>query len=110
MQDGGKYFNTWHIHNQWIHVGAELGLPALSCLAFAAAQFLRRPKTARQKAGFTAFLVHNLIDTSFFYLGITTPVLFCCADPAGRPLPRTVTRLLFLLPAALFALGLIASL
>ena len=62
LYDGGKYFNTWHIHNQWIHVGVELGLPALFCLAFAVARFLRRPKTDAQKAGFTAFLitVHNL--------------------------------------------------
>jgi len=110
LYDGGKYFNTWHIHNQWIHVGVELGLPALFCLAFVAARFLRRPKTDAQKAGFTAFLVHNLMDTSFFYMGITTLALFGGADPEGKPLPPVLVRLLFILPALLFACGLFASL
>ena len=110
LSDGGKYFNTWHIHNQWIHVGVELGLPALLCLAFAAARFFRRPKTDLQRAGFLAFFVHNLMDTSFFYMGITTLALFAGADPEGKPLSPVLARLLFLLPAMLFACGLFTSL
>ena len=95
LQDADTYFNTWHIHNVLIHVAVELGLPAAAALA---AVIVRHYwKKAPNRAGFTAFLVHNLIDTSFFYLGITGLMEATAAEPqlGGRKLGSAAVKALF---------------
>ena len=79
MQDADKYFNTWHIHNIFIHIGVELGLPALTALVLIV--FRRWQKGGQNTAGFAAFLFHNMMDTSFFYMGITSITLMSVGDP-----------------------------
>lgn len=102
LADGGIYFNTWHIHNTFLHVGVELGWAAMAALAAVVVWFYqespmslagrRKNGTTKRhvgycgfrnmaKAGFAAFLVHNLIDTSFFYVGVTAFVLMTVANP-----------------------------
>ncbi len=105
LYDGGKYFNTWHIHNVWIHVGAELGLVAVAMLAVLAVRFWRKRKTPGQRAGFTAFLVHNMMDTSFFYLGITALLLSAAGDPGagGKMLAGGAARAFLGVLAVIFA-------
>ncbi len=103
LQDADPYFNTWHIHNVLIHVAVELGLPAAAALV---AVIVRHYwKKAPNRAGFTAFLVHNLMDTSFFYLGITGLMEATAAEPrlGGRALGSGAVRLLFAALAAQFA-------
>lgn len=105
MADGGTYFNTWHIHNSLLHVGVEMGWIAMAALIFLVLHFFRKDHSEAQTAAFTAFLVHNMMDTSFFYTGITSLVLLSAARPrdGGKPLSGRTTRLLFAGFALLFA-------
>lgn len=95
LADADTYYNTWHIHNALLHVGVELGLPALAALVIAAARAYQ--KRGRNRAGFTAFLVHNLMDTSFFYLGGTALLLATTGEPnrGGTRLSTAAVRALF---------------
>ena len=51
-----------------------------------------------------AFVVHNLMDTSFFYCGITTLTLVSAGEPhrGGKSLGRAATRVVFALLMAHF--------
>ena len=112
LADGGTYFNTWHIHNALLHVGVELGLPAMALLAGTAARGLQKPRSAPERAGFFAFFVHNLMDTSFFYTGVTALALLASGEPhsGGRKLGGLPLKLFFGASAAVFACGLYEAL
>lgn len=103
--DSDLYFNTYHIHNVPLHIGVELGLPAMAmALAVLVRRFVKKSEPGHI-AGYTAFVVHNLIDTSFFYTGITAMTLMTVGEPGsgGRQLPAAVVRLIFAAYAAMFA-------
>lgn len=105
MQDADKFFNTWHIHNVLIHVGVELGLLAAGALLILAIRVWLKHKQPEIRAEFGAFLTHCLLDTSFFYLGITAMVMLTVAQPSqasGIRLSCWVWRLLFGILAVLF--------
>ena len=74
LYDGDMYFNTWHIHNIFVHVGVELGLPALTMLLITAVRHALKREDCAQRGEFAAALTHNLMDTSFFYMA-TVPFL-----------------------------------
>lgn len=99
LHGGGKYFNTWHIHNFLVHTAVELGL--LAALALLAIILRHWRKTGAACAA--AFVFHGMIDTGFFYLGVTALALISAGEPqkGGRQLSGTASRLMF---AALFAL------
>ncbi|MCI8865293.1 MAG: hypothetical protein HFG60_08400 [Lachnospiraceae bacterium] len=84
LYDGDKYFNTWHIHNVLIHIGVELGWIAMAMLAAAAVRFYRKAPGAEEKAGLIAFYFHNMIDTSFFYLGVFALALLALGKPGEK--------------------------
>ena len=84
-------------------------------MVMAGAAGLRRvwKKTAPSStAGFTAFALHSLIDTSFFFEGIPAVTLMTAAEPqaGGKQLPALVTRLLFGALALVFLATLAGSL
>lgn len=106
LNDGGKYFNTWHIHNVLIHAGVEMGWFAMAALALIGVRALSKRKPPRERALTAAFIAHNMIDTSFFYLGITALALTAAGEPGKRRLGAAGVRLLFALFAGLFAYGL----
>ncbi len=97
LYDGDKYFHTYHIHNLFVHVGVEMGLPAMAMLAVITIRILKKEKCAAGKAGFIAFLVHNLMDTSFFYMGITTAAMLSVGEPGhgGTSLDSKVMGILW---------------
>lgn len=105
MQDGGTYFATWHIHNVLLHAAVEFGLAAAAVLIWLAVRFYRKRADACTKAGFTAYCVHNLMDTSFFYIGITSFALILAGNPGegGRRVGGIWLKALFLLLAGLHA-------
>lgn len=111
QHDADIYFNTWHIHNVPLHVAVEFGFPALIALLAIVVRFYRKQRDPAKLGSFTAFLAHNLADTSFFYLGITALALMSDASPhlRGRPLGVVALRIIFVAGAALFAATLIAS-
>ena len=74
LYDDDMYFNTWHIHNIFVHVGVELGLAALSMLVIAAIRHTQKKEDCGQRGEFAAAVTHNLMDTSFFYMA-TVPFL-----------------------------------
>lgn len=103
LQDADTYFNTWHIHNIPIHIAVELGLPALAALAVIVVRAYR--KKGPNRAGFTAFVLHNLMDTSFFYLGTMSLMTAVTAQPGqgGRQLGPAAVKALFLAAGVHFA-------
>lgn len=105
LNDGGKYFNTWHIHNVPLHVGVEMGWLAMAMLILAGLRALTRRQPPAERAMTAAFLFHNMIDTSFFYLGITALALTAAGGPreGARGLSGRGTKLIFALLAGLFA-------
>ena len=86
LQYDEMYFNTWHIHNIFIHVGAELGLIAMAMLIVTLVRHLVKHEDGAQRGAFFAALVHNLMDTSFFYMA-TVPYLMMMSSEDER---RTV--------------------
>lgn len=101
MSDGDIYFNTWYIHNSLIHIGVELGLIAMAMLMIII--FRRCRKGGREIAGFFAFVMHNMIDTGFFYPGLTALTVMTTANPnnRGHTLSRLTANVFF---AVLFAI------
>lgn len=108
LNDGGKYFNTWHIHNIPLHIGVEMGWIAMTMVIVAGFRALCKKKSPSEQAGVAAFLVHNLIDTSFFYLGITAIVMATAGEPleGGRKAGKAAVKSVFALFAVLFACSL----
>ncbi|MCI8648824.1 MAG: hypothetical protein HFG20_01770 [Anaerotruncus sp.] len=83
LYDADTYFNTYHIHNVLLHVGVELGLAAmLMLLVVIVRYYYKKTATPIQKAGFTAFVFHNLIDTGFFYLGLVAMAILTVGNPS----------------------------
>lgn len=111
LADSDPYFNTWHIHNAFLHTGVELGWLAMALLILITVRFYRKGPSPFRAAGFTAFLVHNLMDTSFFYLGVTALALLAFGAPSrdGRKLSAPIQRLLLAALAAMFVLDLVHS-
>lgn len=101
MFDGDKYFGTWHIHNFLIHIGVELGLIAMVALVVIILRHFRKTGTPAA----AAFVVHNLMDTSFFYCGITTLMLVSAGEPrrGGRSLGKIGTKAVYILLLIHFA-------
>lgn len=108
LNDGGKYFNTWHIHNIPIHIGVEMGWIAMGAVIFVGVRAFQKKKSPYRKAGTGAFLLHNLIDTSFFYLGITSLALLAAGEPdsGGRTVRGVALKAFFVLFAGLFVFSL----
>lgn len=109
LNDGGKYFNTWHIHNTLLHVGVEMGWIAMAALAAAVVRVYRKKLPAAKKAGFTAFCLHNMIDTSFFYLGVTAQMLVAAERPGEKRLSGGWLKAVFGLFGVMFAVNLCRS-
>lgn len=108
MNDGGTYFNTWHIHNVVLHVGVEMGWIAMAALVIVAVRVVGKRASPEGRALAAAFLTHNMIDTSFFYLGITALALAAAGGfrEGPRKLGGGTVKLIFGLLATLFASGL----
>ena len=84
----------------------------MALLAGTAARGLQKPRSAPERAGFFAFFVHNLMDTSFFYTGVTALALLASGEPhsGGRKLGGLPLKLFFGASAAVFACGLYEAL
>ena len=105
MQDADLYFNTWHIHNVFVHVGVELGLIAMAMLIVNAVRHFRKREDEAQRGAFFAALAHNLMDTSFFYIA-TVPFLILIAakdDTKTHQLHGAIAKCIFGAFAVLFA-------
>lgn len=105
MQDGGKYFNTWHIHNVLLHVGVEFGWIAAAMLVVVAVRFYRKKKGVPTRACFTAYCVHNMMDTSFFYMGVTTLAVIMAGEGkrSGKRIGNLGVKVIFGLLAGINA-------
>ena len=104
-RDTDPYFNTWHIHNVFVHVGVELGLPALAMLIVAMVRHLCKKEDKAQRGAFFAVLAHNLMDTSFFYIATVPFMIMISAQDEGktRLLGGAVVKCIFSVFSVLFA-------
>ena len=105
LQDADTYFNTWHIHNVFVHVGVELGLIAMAMLIIAVIRYFRKREDPAQRGAFSAALVHNLMDTSFFYMATVPFLIMTAGDGGGKKyrLSGAAAKCIFGVFAALFA-------
>ncbi len=104
LQDPDTYFNVWHIHNLFIHMGVEIGLVALIALIIIAVRcFMKRAPQAQQGEN-AAFLFHLFIDTAFFVLGVVSLFIMTAGDPTrrGRFLKTTGTKVFFIIVGFLY--------
>ena len=99
MMDGDLYFNTWHIHNSLLHIAVELGIIAALMLVVIAVRFFIKRRDPEQRGAFIAFIVHNMLDTSFFF-PVNASLLMVTAGS-----PRTTGALLYGVPVKLLAGG-----
>lgn len=85
-----------------------MGWIAMTMVIVAGFRALCKKKSPSEQAGVAAFLVHNLIDTSFFYLGITAIVMATAGEPleGGRKAGKAAVKSVFALFAVLFACSL----
>lgn len=81
MLDADTYFNTWHIHNSLLHVSVELGIIAALMLVVIAVRFFVKRRDPAQRGGAIAFIVHNMMDTSFFFPCVTGLLLVTVGSP-----------------------------
>lgn len=105
MLDTDLYYNTWHIHNIFVHVGVELGLFAMVMLMTVGIRHLFKTEDRAQRGMFFAAFTHSLIDTSFFYIA-TVPFLVATSTKDERRthlLSGGVVKCIFGMFAILFA-------
>lgn len=95
--DADIYFNTYHIHNILLHIGVEFGIPAMVLAGAAAVRRFWKKGSPDSTAGFLAFFLHNMMDTSFFFEGNPAVALLTVAEPGsgGTRLSGPVMRLFF---------------
>lgn len=105
LHDSDIFYNTYHIHNVILHIGVELGIPAMVMAVTVLVRRFLKKSAPGHVAGFAAYVAHNLMDTSFFYWGVTSMALMTVAEPqkGGRKLPAAVPRLIFVMFGSLFA-------
>ena len=80
----------------------------MAALVIIALRVLARPASPAGRALAAAYLTHNMLDTSFFYLGVTALALTAAGglEQEGQELGGKWIRLLFACLAALFLYGL----
>lgn len=97
LHDADMYYNTNHIHNLFIHAGVEFGLiAALALVVIAVRVFVKRYKYA-QHGEQAAFLTHVMMDTGFFYLGVTGMLMLTANGSVSevREMPKAATKAMF---------------
>ncbi len=105
LYDSDIYFNVNHIHNALIHVGTELGLVAMAMMVIVAVRCLIKDKRLYGRAGWGAFLFHNMVDAAFFNIKITSMAIMSGGEPSqgGRRLNSVTTKIIFGVFAMIFA-------
>lgn len=101
LLDSDMYFNTNHIHNLFIHAGVEFGIVAMIALIVIAVRcFIKRYEHA-QHGEDAAFLTHVMIDTGFFFLGVTSLFMLTAngSTTTVKALPKLGSKVLFALLA-----------
>lgn len=99
LADADTYFNTNHIHNLFIHAGVEFGILAMLALVVITVRcFLKRYEFA-QHGEDAAFLTHVMMDTGFFFLGVTGMFILTAngSTTTVKALPKAGTKALFAL-------------
>lgn len=102
--DNDLYFHTSHIHNVLLHIGVERGLPAMAMAFIVVVRGFCKKTEPGDKAGFLAFVVHNMMDTAFFYPGFTVMTLMGVTEPGsgGKKIPAAAVRLVFALCSVVY--------
>lgn len=104
-----KCFNTWYIHNMFIHVGVELGVCAMFPLVLAAVLCLAKKRPPQLRAGLAALFIHYVLDVGFAYTGLTAAavLLLGTSDGGKRPRRTVAARPFYAAFAVLFVCGLL---
>lgn len=108
MYDSDKYFNVNHIHNIFIHTGAEIGVAAMLMLLVIAIRCFIKKKEMFSRASCIAFLFHCMVDTAFFITKIPVLLLITTFEPrsGAKTVKTAVVRAIFGVSAVVFACNL----
>ena len=111
MFDGDNYFNTWYIHDMFIHIGAELGVIAAILLLIVMVRSLIKQRQPETLAGIAALTFHYSIDVGFAYMGIAATAILLLGTPCGKEkfVGNPVAKSLFIFYAVLLILGLLKN-
>ncbi len=108
MYDADKYFNVSHIHNMFIHTGAETGVAAMLMLLVITIRCFIKKKELFSRASCSAFLFHSMIDTAFFITKIPVLLLITAFEPrsGAKTVKTAVVRALCGVLAVVFVCNL----
>ena len=111
MFDGDNYFNTWYIHDMFIHIGAELGIIAAILLLIIMIRSLIKQRQPEALAGIAALTFHYSIDVGFAYMGIAAAAILLLGTPCGKEksVGNPVAKFLFIFYAVLLTFGLLKN-
>ena len=104
----GKYFNTYYIHNLWIHNSTELGILAAILLVIIFIKALKIKKTPEAQSGLIATTIHYFMDVGFMYLGITTLLMILLNKEGQEILSNKIKNRILIIYLILFITMLIA--
>lgn len=107
MSDGGKYFNTWYIHDMFIHIGVEIGIPAMLLLIAASVGILRKRRPPELTAGVVALMLHYVLDVGFVFAGIaaTAEILLGTRGEQEKTFSSAASKFIFAGALILFVCG-----
>ena len=111
MFDGDNYFNTWYIHDMFIHIGAELGVIAAIFLLIIMVRSLIKQRQPETLAGIAALTFHYSIDVGFVYMGIAAAAILLLGTPCGKEklVEKPVAKFLFIFYAVILIFGLLKN-
>ena len=97
-----KYFNTYYIHNLWIHNSTELGFLAAILLVIIFIKVIKIKKSPESQAGLIATTIHYFMDVGFMYLGITTLLMILLNKEEKETLSNKVKNRILIIYLILF--------
>ncbi len=86
-------FNTFFIHNVFIHTVVELGLFALLCLIVLVVRYGIKQRSALGLSLGTAFLLHSVVDTALFIPLVPLVFMVITAQPQERSIALSDTTI-----------------
>ena len=106
--DPEKYFNTWYIHDVYLHIGVELGVCAMFLVLAVTARGLWKKRPPALRAGLAALMIHYCLEVGFVYMGVAAAAISLLGIPEkkGMILRSAAVKGVFLGFAVLLASGL----
>lgn len=88
LSDGGTYYNTWYIHNVFLHLAVESGLLCLLSLVWVIVRFFKvqwnNYKGVAEMCAVCTLVIHSFVDVALFRICIPCLILITCSNACAR--------------------------